>query len=85
MAKPSKHRLDELLAAIGSTNEIAPNDYHVLGEKIAKGLLKHEPILTSNSSRSVGQSVINATVPETHSRRNSAAVLDCVRHAWQAR
>jgi hypothetical protein len=36
MAIPSNHRLDELLATLGSTNEIAPIDRYVLGDKLAK-------------------------------------------------
>jgi hypothetical protein len=36
MAKPSKHRLDELLTTLGSANEIAPIDRYVLGDKLAK-------------------------------------------------
>jgi hypothetical protein len=33
---PHSARLDELLVALGSTNEIAAVDYHFLGKKIAE-------------------------------------------------
>ena len=33
---PDSARLDELLVARGSTNEIAAVDYHLLGKKIAE-------------------------------------------------
>ena len=71
---PHGARLDELLVALGSTNEIAAVDYGLLGKKIAE-------VITQVGTHPHS----NETAPETDLRQNSAAALDRARHAWQAR
>jgi hypothetical protein len=84
MAKPSRHRLDELLSTVGSTNEIAPIDRYVLGDKLAKVITQARSDSHSKGSHNIGGTIKNATEPETHLGRNPAAVSDCVRHTSQA-
>jgi hypothetical protein len=55
MAIPSYHRLDELLATLGSTNEIAPIDHLVLGEKIAKVIAQTRTHSHNSQSRALNR------------------------------
>jgi hypothetical protein len=52
-AAQHKARLDELLVALGSTNEIAPIDHDLFGEKIAEAITQATSLPSSkrNSQR----------------------------------
>ena len=47
---PHSARLDKLLVALGSTNEIAPVDHHLLGKKIAQVIAQAGTRLDSKRS-----------------------------------
>jgi hypothetical protein len=65
MAIPSYHRPDELLATLGSTNEIAPIDRYVLGNKLAK-VIRQARTESHPENKSQPRLIINETVLEIH-------------------